>query len=756
MATILNPFKPQDEENQEGPPGQNSGAPQQLGGVSSAVITPGSSGGAPASSGAAKPSSSGRYTNIQQYIKANQDYRADQGGLAGQVGGNIVKSGDEAQTNINAARDAFQNQATTAAQSFGATQAQKDASGNYVAGNGNQDVVNQAVTNPLALQAQSGDINDWYNGLEEYKRSAYDYLNDQKNPMDAVDRANQVAKFKTDNGFTGQATDAYKKFVAARDASYSGPKTLADMTGAYNSGALGNQAAGVADQANMTNSEAGRFSLLQNMFRAPSYSKGQQSLDNLLLQNTPGAQKALQQQATQAKFATAQALADANRDAQSVGNAYTQAATDTQTGTRNSVDQAVIDFQKAMAEQAAGVNTSRENTVNNFKEAAANNNIDGVFAQMLGLTPGQHLYNLDPSQYLSKGGTDATGNTASSLQDYAKASALSKLLSGYGSEDANNVLNAYKDNRLAQSAQKDTDFVNVNKDALANDLALIGKQYTDKRDPMQAALDNAKNVLNGNGVDTSGRGIAAQLQNYSASVRQQLANQYVSQIQNKYGGNLTPAEIAKASGNPNLFSDLSKIGIDPNQYFSSIQKGDYYTRPSTSDDYQNAWKSYSDALNSKLSGMSDTDVARSFGDLNVSQSYGMPVFRGYNGSDLGHFLADQYDNANKSISDNTQWLADLATQYKSDRVVKGGTVSINPGGGAVQQPGGGYTDPNGVPIFSNGYTPSVSGPNGEPIDLSQYAAPTPAPAPASTPVDQSPSPPPAGPQLAGIRKMLGV
>lgn len=56
--------------------------------------------------------SSGRFGNITNYIKANQNFNKEGGGLAGKVASNIQNQGDEVTKNVASAVNAFKDQAT--------------------------------------------------------------------------------------------------------------------------------------------------------------------------------------------------------------------------------------------------------------------------------------------------------------------------------------------------------------------------------------------------------------------------------------------------------------------------------------------------------------------------------------------------------------------------------------------------------------------------------------------------------------------
>lgn len=82
---------------------------------------------------------------------------------------------------------------------------------------------------------------------------------------------------------------AEKDIRAARALEYGGPTELAKAS------ELESSKQKLASMGEATGTEAGRFGLLQTLFGKPTYTKGQQKLDQLILQADPNAAKALQE-----------------------------------------------------------------------------------------------------------------------------------------------------------------------------------------------------------------------------------------------------------------------------------------------------------------------------------------------------------------------------------------------------------------------------------------------------------------------------
>lgn len=138
-AKFFDPDKDQSQgQSQNGAPG----APVNVTG-GSAQSSP--QGALPKSQNEATPeaTSSGRFTNLTNYLNANKNYNAPQGGLAGQVVGGLQQQGNQIQQNLGTAQNQFNQDANA-----GRTQ--------Y-----NEDLINQAITNPYAVANNTDQLNQF-------------------------------------------------------------------------------------------------------------------------------------------------------------------------------------------------------------------------------------------------------------------------------------------------------------------------------------------------------------------------------------------------------------------------------------------------------------------------------------------------------------------------------------------------------------------------------------------------------------------
>lgn len=86
--------------------------------------------------------------------------------------------------------------------------------------------------------------------------------------------------------------DEISEFKKIRDARYQGPENFAGDAEDYSKAYTANRSAGEETEASQT--EPGRFGLLQKYYNRPDYTPGQQKLDQLLVQNDPASRAAFE------------------------------------------------------------------------------------------------------------------------------------------------------------------------------------------------------------------------------------------------------------------------------------------------------------------------------------------------------------------------------------------------------------------------------------------------------------------------------
>lgn len=204
-------FKPKKDPNNPNAANQQ----MQIGGVQGAVA-PGSGAGPGVGAAPQKPTSSGRFTNLQTYLKANQSSNLGQ-----TIGGKFQEKAQAVGNQINQSKQQFEQQAQQALQPF----------------QGAEEFGKQAAADPTQ------------------------FVKDQNN---------------------------LQRFDQVRSGVYRGPKQI-DNVGTLQANVKNIQSVG-----QLGNTEGGRFNLLRTLFNKPTYSRGQQTLDNLILQGSPDQTEALQ------------------------------------------------------------------------------------------------------------------------------------------------------------------------------------------------------------------------------------------------------------------------------------------------------------------------------------------------------------------------------------------------------------------------------------------------------------------------------
>jgi hypothetical protein len=218
------------QENQSSPLAPQNGS---VGGTSNALasevqktsgaaaeIAPGATPSASASKAAPKSSSSGRFVNIENYLRANPNAKVGQA-VAEKVG----KQASDADTAIQSAKTQFETKAGAAAS-------------------------NLTLDKSAAEQAEA---------IAKQQQS----VNQQ------------------------QAKEIASKLAAAQKAEYTGPLDIEGETD------LVKKTQDVQKLADLGSTEAGRFELLRSQLGKPTYSTGQQKLDNLFLTRDTGGVEAL-------------------------------------------------------------------------------------------------------------------------------------------------------------------------------------------------------------------------------------------------------------------------------------------------------------------------------------------------------------------------------------------------------------------------------------------------------------------------------
>lgn len=480
MPTVSSPFNTQadDQENHQQNQQQNANqttnsGPVQIasGAGASGVSSAGASAGT--NPGTTAGTSSGSFTNLSKYINANKDFAADKGGLGGEIVSGINNKASQANSAINNAFNDFSNQATQ----------------NIAGAVANQDAAKQALGDPYSYL---------------YGRSF-----DPSNPATAANQTN---------------VDNLNK---ALNATYTGPKSFNDLSGADNASALQGQVNNVQNLAKDTNTESGRYQLLNTMFNKPSYTQGQQNLDNLILEGNPSQVAALKStQAAAGKLNNvfnqeqnkAQSLA-----ANSAQTANNIAQNSFQTLAGLGTDGSVIS--NPDNNSLYGINSAINKTLSTDKDTY-NSLLNGVNNGTLvaqdygafGISPNTTPYLLtqDPKTMLQSAMTPTsqlTANTVATPAQAAAYNALSQLINGSRYADAITSLPTKYDQSVAGTYTGPAD-----QQKFAQELATNQSSYNADA---QAVLDQY-NAARGNGFGYASSNIMPQsysnLQDFEKSI----------------------------------------------------------------------------------------------------------------------------------------------------------------------------------------------------------------------------------------------
>jgi len=289
----------------------------------------------------------------------------------------------------------------------------------YLDANADQSPANQ-IAGRIGNEAgkASGDLNSATNSFTTKAEGATTHYNKDlvdnslKDPTAAANDPNQLGAFQKQ-----------------LNASYgSGPKSLNDVSG-YDP----NEGANAQSLVDQTKSENGQFGLLQRYFGGPNqYSRGEQGLDQYLLQAAPGSPQALK--SVQDKYGNI---------AQQYGNA--QAAAQDLYGKDSAETKQAHDYAQA---QYGGANTNLQNDVttalgnaktqqttkyNDLNSALTGRTMSQSQLEKLGLNDSQYqhdgalrLYGLHPENYLGKA-VDPTLGSVATKDQAARSAALAKL-----------------------------------------------------------------------------------------------------------------------------------------------------------------------------------------------------------------------------------------------------------------------------------------------------------------------------------------
>ncbi len=495
MATIANQYDPNkpksSEDDSTAQPVSVSGSEAQddNGGAPSA------SNAAPVANASPKPTSSGRFQNLNAYLKANQNFNKDAGGLAGKVNQNLTSKSNDLQKNFAQSQQDYQTSLNNARQRY------------------DQQFVNNTLGTPTSnINNGSSGINQNPNpsGSGNMGQTPGTFMTPevgapQQNQLTPPSTGNMgqtpentgnmpstvPAVLQSASSMPSSAQSDIDRFQQMLNASYKGPTSLDPN--------LNVQASNFANLAGQTGSEQGRFNLLKDLYNKPTYSSGQQTLDNLLLQSNPQQLNTLQANRTkanqinnnlrqaqvQAGVQASDATNEANATREATRNALTGAVSSFGANEDRAVKDALAARQKQFDTEQTGLTTG---------QLSSQDALNFGLINKLGDTQGNNpLYNLDLGKYLTQSNVSPTGQTVATPEDYQRIAALQKLSGGYATDDTSKIYDTYSDPTKAGTFAKENPY-DFNQASYKTDWNNADLAYHGKADPLQQGIDTRKHA----------------------------------------------------------------------------------------------------------------------------------------------------------------------------------------------------------------------------------------------------------------------
>lgn len=344
-----------------------------------------------------KQSGSGQYTNIQSYLDANKDQSA---GMADQVANKITDTGTAARNQIGSATNDF-----------------------------NSSVDKGTIGNLAGAKTDAAGIVDYAKGIN--------------NSQSFDDQA--AGKPAPNNKLSN---DQLSRFKEVSTAQYKGPQDFASA----NLYSPTNDAVQKSDQySKLSESDPGRFQLLDEVFKRPDYNQGQKQLDNLLINSDAGTKQKL----IDARGAVSDVdglFSKAQADAMSLAQQRAAQTDDARNSTlgyfNTNRDQRTNDVQNELdnvKNHWADEYNNYAKLLGDYKGGELNLNKDQ--ASKLGVNQGDRLFNLlngvDPKSYLKLNTYDPS--KVISKDEQAQLTALDQL----GAQAGLQQTNRYTDPSLA-------------------------------------------------------------------------------------------------------------------------------------------------------------------------------------------------------------------------------------------------------------------------------------------------------------------
>lgn len=369
---------------------------------------------------------------------------------------------------------------------------------------------------------------------------------------------------------------------------------------------LQQQVQGLQQSADLSGGEAGRFGLLQKAFGTPTYSSGQQRLDQLLLQATPGVGRELQTQLSgiaqgvgqdlgafgEQASARQQALSDLSSQRQQEIGSLLQTGNvegydplqETELGQLGLQDIEAMVGQRATDQQASAGEESAA-----LRGRLSDLSLTAQDLQDLGLEEGQNLYGMqDLSPFITQSELQATNAGVIQDPEFARLQALQQLSGvegGFLSQTDPNQIGGFKpyDFRggdLQTELSRRGDIATQSKSAYDDNIEAILRGYgeggyTDDgtgRDLLAASADQVNSISGKQDFAKALLGHREGGYDFGNAVDLGRAGQLVVNNASIFGGLTTPQEIESKNALQRLLSGLATgyETFDPTQTLQSV------------------------------------------------------------------------------------------------------------------------------------------------------------------------------------------
>lgn len=353
-------------------------------------------------------------------------------------------------------------------------------------------------------------------------------------------------------GAAGLNPSQKDEIAKARQANYGGP---IDFNGYLDEARASQQKAN--EQAELSKTNPGQFSLLQQFVNDPNYKRGQTRLDQALLSGSSEAQDRL----SQARGKVGEVEGDFQNKITSANQAAAQGKSTTEAAknaTNEGLQQASSAYLNRLQQDAAGKNQQRLGQEQAYQNILKGLGTPGQYQSLgLGAYAGKNLYGVDASKYYQGADTNLDANDVANDYQRAQLSALQQL---QGQENPylqdptvkersfdvggfKNDLTAAENNYNKESAQKLNDAMT----SISPNLTAANRVYSSVSDlKSQRPMVTTKSYIelpDGRALFLNGNETPAERSKYQSAI-----NSIYSDLHKKYGGKFNVIDGSTGAG----------------------------------------------------------------------------------------------------------------------------------------------------------------------------------------------------------------